>query len=301
MKTFLITLLSSLLSLGAYPQNISTTQKESPAQKVRILKSGDSVRVIADSSVVQIRNNGEKKQVEILFEYGKSSIDKYLKDSVEAPTKPIESEKESPFFASLTFSNFDLGLTKLLDDGDLSLSPENKFLDYKTWKTINVGFDALHMGFKFTDQFKVSLAAGFDWTHIRLKQDILFLEDTDPLSYVESDIDYKKNRFTSSYLRIPLAFEVRTKSGALPRRIYFAAGPMAGILLKGSQKLKSKEEGKRKVKDDFNFAPLTYGAFGRLSYGSVGIYVKYYFNDMFVDSPDQQNLRNLSFGLMLDL
>lgn len=301
MKSFLLSLVGSLLIFGAYAQNSPATQEESPARKVRMIRSGDSVRVIADSSTVQIRNNGQKKQVEIVFEYGKSSIDKFLKDSVEAPNKSVNAEKESPFFASLTFSNFDLGLTKLLDDGDLSLSPENKFLDYRTWKTINVGFDALHMGYRFTDQFKVSLAAGFDWTHIRLKQDILFLQDTEPLSFVESDIDYKKNRFTSSYLRIPLAFEVRTKAGVLPKRIYFAAGPMAGILLKGSQKLKSKEEGKRKVKDDFNFAPFTYGSFARLSYGSVGVYVKYYFNDMFVNSPDQENLRNLSFGLMIDL
>src|SRR5690606_12101536 len=120
------------------------------------------------------------------------------------------------------------------------------------------------------------------------RENILFLEDTQPLSYVASDIEYKKNRFSTSYLRIPLTFEIRTKAGVFNNRFRLAAGPIAGILLQGSQKLKSSEEGKRKVKDDFNFAPIRYGAFARIGYGVWGLYTKYYFNDMFVDSPNQK-------------
>ena len=69
-------------------------------------------------------------------------------------------------------------------------------------------------------------------------------------------------------------------------------------MLNGSQKFKSSEEGKRKVKDDFNYAKFRYGAFARIGYQWVGLYAKYYFNDMFENSPQQEGLRNLSFGLM---
>ena len=280
MKSILLTLTSILVILGAQAQETKTIQENKAVHQTRTVDRGDSIRVVADSTIVDIKNDGEKKRVKITFEYGKETIDKYLKDSTEK--KVFEPKKKDNFFAGVTFSNFDLGLAKMLDHGKLSLSSENEFLRYKNWKSVNVGFDVLQMGYKFTDQFKMTIAAGFDWTHFRLKENVLMLEDTRPLGYVDSDIDYSKNRFSSSYLRIPLTFEIRTKAGAFPERFHLAAGPIAGILLQGSQKLKSKEEGKRKVKDDFNFAPFTYGAFARISYGSVGLYAKYYFNDMFV-------------------
>jgi len=289
MKSLLLTILNiAFITAGVQAQN----------QQVIQVRRTDTVRVIADSTVVEIKNDGQKKRVKLIFEYGNDSIGKPVKVSISKEDKQDVVKKGNPFFIGLTFSHFDLGLAKILDNGKIRLSPTNEFLDYKTWKTINVGFDVFKMGYKFTDQFNMQIAAGFDWTHIRLKQDILFLEDTRPLTYVESDIDYSKNRFTSSYLRIPLTFALSTKAGALPKRLNVAVGPMAGILLQGSQKVKSDAEGKHKVKDDFNFAPMSYGAFARVWYGSLGVYTKYYFNDMFVDSPEQEGVKNLSFGLM---
>jgi len=301
MKSILLTLISSVFIFGAQAQETKSNIDRKAVQKTRTINKGDSVRVIADSTVVEIKNNGEKKRVKIIFEYGKESIDKHLRDSTHRGITSAEykkKEKEDKVFAGIVFARFDLGLTKMLDNGSLTLSPENEFLKYKNWKSVNVGFDVLQMGYKVSDQFNVKLAAGFDWTHFRLKEDILFLKDTKPLSYVESDVDYKKNRFSSSYLRVPLIFELKTKPKGSDKQIRLEAGPVMGFLLQGSQKTKD-EEGKRKVKDGFNFAPVTYGGFARLGVGDFGIYAKYYFNDMFVNSPQQEGVKNLSFGVML--
>lgn len=304
MKSILFTLLSGLFIFGAQAQDNTSDQTKKVTRQTRTVERGDSVRVVADSTVVEIRNNGEKKRVKITFEYGKDLIDKHLKDSVGTQIKSdnhkVDDKKdEDKVFAGIVFSRFDLGLTKILDNGELTLSPENEFLKYRSWKSLNVGFDVLQMGYKFSDQFKMHIAGGFDWTHFRLKEDILFVKDQRPLTFVESDVHYSKNRFSSSYLRIPLTFELRTKAKkGSDNQIRFSAGPVLGILLQGSQKTKD-SEGKRKVKDSFNFAPVTYGGFARLGVGSFGIYTKYYFNDMFVNSPDQAGLKNLSFGLML--
>lgn len=294
MKKILFSLIASAVIWTAQAQERNMTRKTT---ETRIVNSGDTARVIADSTIVEIKNNGEKKKVKIVFEYGNDSMDKVVGDRGIRSSENKKNE-ESKAYAGIVFGRFDLGLTKLLDDGSLTLSPENEFLEYRSWKTINVGFDVLEMGYKFSDHFKMHIAAGFDWTHLRLKEDILFQEDTKPLSYVASDVNYDKNRFTASYLRIPLTFELRTKETIKGERINFSFGPMAGILLQGSQKLKSSEEGKRKVKDDFNFAPFTYGGFARLGYGDFGFYTKYYLNDVFVDSPDQEGLKKLSFGVM---
>ncbi len=256
----------------------------------------------ADRDTVDKKVNNEKKKVEIIFEMGEDVIDRDLKTDTIITKKAkadtsVRKVRNSNLFAGITFGRFDLGLAKMVDNGS-SLSPENEFLDYRGWKSVNVGFDVAQIGYKFNDQFRMLLAAGFDWTHFRLNKDIIIKEDTRPLEYENSLIHYSKNRFSSSYLRIPLTFEIRSKAGTFEERLRFAAGPIAGILIQGSQKFKSKEEGKSKNVDDYNYTPFRYGAFARVGYGSFGIYTKYYFNDMFQNSPNQEGLKNVSFGLM---
>src|ERR1700759_4600056 len=78
----------------------------------------------------------------------------------------------SGFSIGLTLSRLDLGLTTLIDNGSFTLSPKNQFLSYRQWKTSNVGFDVFQMGMKVSPNFKFYLSAGFDWTLIRLRNNI---------------------------------------------------------------------------------------------------------------------------------
>lgn len=272
------------------------------AQEEKNKSQSERVSIIADRDTVEMTVKNERKKVEIIFEMGEESVDHDMKRGLtirkESKSETSAREEYPTSFGGITFSNFDLGMAKMLDNGKGSLSPENEFLRYKRWKSINVGFDVLQVGYRSSDAFRVVLSAGFDWTHFRLKNDIIFKEDTSPLEYEESDINYSKNRFSSSYLRIPLAFEYRTKTRGFPGRLRYSFGPIAGILIQGSQKFKSKDEGKSKNVDDFNYAPFRYGAFARVNFGGLGLYGKYYFNDMFENSPAQEGLKNLSFGMM---
>lgn len=266
-------------------------------------KTKERVRTVADTDTVEMQVGKEKKKMKITFEMGEDGDEiinekRLQRDNNESHMHAIKNTRLS---AGLSFSPFDLGLAKMIDNGKGSLSPENEFLSYRSWKSVNVGFDVAKIAYRFNDQFRIVLSTGFDWTHFRLKHDVIIKEDTRPLEYEVSSVDYTKNRFSSSYLRIPLTFEVRSKAGTFHQRLRFSAGPIAGILIQGSQKFKSKEEGKKKNVNDFNYAPFRYGAFARLSYGSVGVYAKYYMNDMFQNSPDQKGLKNISFGLMLHL
>lgn len=297
LKNIGIVILFILFSMSALAQE---KQKNEPPKKTR---------VIADQDTIEIKKGKRKKKVKLTFYMGEEKMD-IVKDST---LKMVNKEEEDcddddyekseikypNLFAGITFSRFDFGLAKLIDNGKATLSPENEFLDYRAWKSTNIGFDVAQIGYKFGDQFRIILSAGFDWTHFRLNENVILERNTKPLSYEYSNIDYKKNRFSSTYLRIPLTFEIKSKRNAFPERLRFAAGPIAGVLMKGSQKFKSEEEGKRKVSDDFNLAPFRYGAFARAGYGGFGIYAKYYINDMFQNSPDQEGLKNLSIGLML--
>ncbi len=206
----------------------------------------------------------------------------------------------SKFISGLTFTRLDIGFSKLIDNGDFTLSPANDFLDYKPSKTSNVSFDVFQLGYRVNSNFKFYLAGGFDWTLIRLEKPITIQKNTTDLTYINEPILFSKNRFSSSYLHIPLNFELRSDEDKKGKRFYTVLGPEVAFLLSGKVKQISDERGKEKFKDDYNFQPFRYGASIRLGYGGTGVFAKYYFNDMFESAP-QKGLRNMSFGITFGL
>ena len=211
-------------------------------------------------------------------------------------------ESKGRFVGGITFTRLDIGFSKLIDNGSFSLSPANEFLDYRAGKTSHVSFDVLQIGYRFNSNFKIYIAGGFDWTLIRLKDNITIAKDSPVLTYTTEtpEVLYSKNRFSSSYVHLPLNFELRSKENKKGNRFYFVAGPEIAFLINGKVKQISDEYGKVKIKDDYNFAPFRYGGTVRLGYGSAAIFAKYYASDMF-DSAPQKGLKNMAFGLTLGL
>ncbi len=269
-------------------------------------------RTVMDTVIMEDIKTGEKRKVRIHIpgkDEGVVTIEKteknYTIDSTaskeEKTTVAVSVAKERnarPIYG-ITFSRVDLGLVKLVDNGSFTLGDDNRDFRYRPGKTVNLGFDVLQAGYRFNDHFRVFLSGGFDWTIIRLRENIDFHENTTPLTWTHSDVDYSKNRLTATYLRLPLTFELRSKHYSGLGRLKFAFGPEGGFLLKGTQRFKSDELGKQKFKDDYNFTQFRYGAFARFGVGGLGIYGKYYFNDLFENSPQQAGLQNFTFGVML--
>lgn len=266
----------------------------------------------ADTVIMEDVRTGEKRKVRIILpgkDEGIITIEQSDKDfemevketeTVDLRHKKTRSSKSSSYpIYGITFSRIDLGLAKLVDNGSFTLSGNNEDFRNRPWKTVNFGFDVLQAGYRFNNNFRVFLSGGFDWTYIRLRENVVFEQNTTPLTWSVSDVDYSRNRLTSTYLRLPLTFEFRSKSYSPLGRIRFAFGPEGGFLLKGTQRLRSAEYGRQKFTDDYNFTQFRYGAFARFGVGSWGIYAKYYFNDVFENSPEQAGLKNFSFGLML--
>lgn len=208
--------------------------------------------------------------------------------------------KKGRFMGGITLTRLDIGFSRLVDNGSFSLSKENEFLDYTGGKTSTVSFDVLQFGYRFNPNFKIYMAGGFDWTMIRLKQNITLKKNSPTLDYDQESIEFSKNRLSNSYVHIPLNFEFRTKENTRGKRFYFVVGPEVAFLLNGKVKQISKENGKEKFKDDYNFEPFRYGGTLRLGYGGFGVFTKYYFNDMFTTTA-QKGLKNMSFGVTFGL
>lgn len=204
------------------------------------------------------------------------------------------------FLGGITFTRVDWGFSRLVDNGSFTLSKDNEFLDYTGGKTSTFSFDILQFGYRFNPNFKIYVAGGFDWTLIRLKQNITLKKNTPTMEYDVEDINFSKNRLSSSYVHIPLNFEFRTKENSNGKRFYLVLGPEVSFLLNGKVKQISKERGKEKFKDDYNFEPFRYGGTVRIGYGGLGIFTKYYLSDMFTTTA-QKGLKNMAFGITLGL
>jgi len=231
------------------------------------------------------------KRKRITIDFGKE-------DSTDSDTVEREYKPASKFSAQFTLARVDIGLSTYIDNGSFTLSPENAYLEHERWKTSNFGIELFQMGYRFNNNFKVYLGAGLDWNHIRLTENITFQKKQPTLTYIEEPIEFKKNRFSSQYLRVPLSFQLRTNDDQKGNKMHFVFGPEVGFLLNGKVKQVSNDRGKEKFKDDYNFNPFRYGAFARLGYGGMGIYAKYYMNDVFADGQGPVDFKNLSFGLM---
>lgn len=296
MRNISLTVLLSIITLGAGAQ-----ENHHPDGLKRSSIANDTV-------IVEDVDTGERRKVRILVPGDDEGVIRVTKSEDSHRLRADEEQSDDrktrtsrPIYG-VTLSRIDLGLVKLVDNGSFTLSDNNRDLRYRPGKTVNFGFDLLQAGYRFNDHFRIFLSGGFDWTYIRLRENIDFRENTTPLTWdvvSRDEINYNKNKLTATYLRLPLTFEWRSQHNSSLGRLKFAAGPEAGFLLKGTQRFKSAELGKQKFKDDYNLAQFRYGAFARFGVGAFGIYAKYYFNDMFENSPDQAGLRNFTFGLML--
>lgn len=236
-----------------------------------------------------VKEDSSKNNVKVSISLGKND-DPSDKKKVKYPRT----------FGGITFSRIDWGFSRPIQDGSFTMSGDNEFLSYG--KASNFGFDVAQFGVRLNDNFRIYASAGFEWNYMRLKNNVVLTQGETPLDYTlvdRNEVNYRKNILTSTYLRAPLTFEWRSNKNRNGDRLKIAFGPMTGILLKGSQRLKSDEQGKQKFKDNYNLQSFQYGGFVRIGYGSMGIFTKYYVNDMFENSPAQKGMNNFTFGLTL--
>lgn len=278
---------SSFAILRLSPEGNSYDQPQYHYETSFILNRG-TTEMNGDDLESAKNNLKHSTKTEISFTLGKKEEDR-------------DNETKYPrFYGGLTFSRIDWGFSRLINDGSFTLSEDNRFLSYK--KASNFGFDVLQFGLRFNDNFKAYLSAGFEWNYLRLKENILLDQDATSLAYSvidKDEVEYSKNVLTSTYMRTPVTFEWRSAKIKNDDRVKVAFGLMTGVLLKGTQRLKSKANGKQKFKDNYNLSSFQYGPFIRIGYDEIGLFAKYYVNDMFENSPAQKGLNNFAFGLSL--
>jgi hypothetical protein len=305
MKKTIITAAFSVLALVAQAQNRPAFKDKKTVILVgKTVQSIDTVPSTA-KTIIQIGSNPGQDSVEFkgktIIQIGKTitirSRNSDATVTLGSANTTVAKPKKSVSIG-FDFTRFDLGFSRYLDQGSFTLSPANANLDFMPAKTSNVGFDFFQFKYKPSDKFRFYIGAGLDWNHIRLNNNVTFQKNQATLTATQEVINFTKNRFSSRYLRIPIGFDF-TKTIQNDNKLHLVLGPELGFLLNGKVKQESKERGKEKFKDDYNFNPFRYGAFVRVGYKGMGIYTKYYFNDVFAKGQGPAELKNISFGLSM--
>lgn len=111
--------------------------------------------------------------------------------------------------------------------------------------------------------------------------------NTEPTTNITFDnFKYKKNKLAADYLTVPVMldfnFAPKRKKG-----YGFSAGVSAGYMYAARQKMKSEQNGKEKVRSDFNLEPWKLSAIGELNLGAVRLYGSYALNNLHKNGLEQ--------------
>jgi len=169
----------------------------------------------------------------------------------------------------------------------------------RSW-VINLNFAQYSLGFG-TSHVGLLTGLGLEFNNYFFDRDNSIVEVKDYVIVDSLTGNVAKSKLTSTFLRVPLIFEVQFPSTIRAKRIYLSAGLIAGLKLGSHTKVVYKNDsGKSRDKnhDDFNISPFRYGLTARIGFGGLSIFGDYYFTPMFVKDKGPE-LYPFSLGLAL--
>jgi hypothetical protein len=273
---------------------------------VKVIESGDSTYVkVGDKGIIRIIDQPDStrirvgdKEISIVERDGDSDIDVYDVDD-DDDDNSIRNPKFRGHWAGI-----ESGINNFLDDGlTISREGDNLFMDLNTGRSwaINLNFAQYSLGFG-TSHFGAVTGLGLEYNNYFFDGDNTIEEKNDFVVGLDT-IGVSKSKLTTSFLRVPLIFEVQFPHTIRAKRVFISAGIVAGLKLGSHTKVVYKDDnGKSRDKnnDDFNINPFRYGLTARIGFSSVSIFGDYYFTPMFVKDKGPE-LHPFTVGLAVSL
>ena len=195
---------------------------------------------------------------------------------------------------------FSIGYNGFLENGGTSLSTANRNLKIDNGKSYHVNITYNHYFNLYREFVRISGGIGLDWNNYRLSGDSIPTPNAPKLTFTNDGTAYDKNKLLARYVTAPVMLHLNTRRGQNGNSLGVSGGVEFGYLINGKNKLISNAKGKQKIKDTYNLDDFRYGYVARVSYGSMGIYGKYYPESAFKtgEGPDLNTFCvGLTFGL----
>ena len=148
------------------------------------------------------------------------------------------------------------------------------WFDTRTGKTtnVNIWFFMQKLAVDKKRIFNLKYGLGLEMNNYRFTENIKF--EKNPAKVVMDNISYSKNKLAADYITVPMMLNFDFTPNKR-RGFGFSAGVSAGYLYSARQKLRSKENGKQKIRDDFDLEPFKISYIGEINLGEVRLYGSY--------------------------
>lgn len=181
--------------------------------------------------------------------------------------------------ALTNWAGIDLAVTGYMTPGG-NFDPSGQYGNWKLDYARSIGWDLNLFEKRFAlagRHFGLVTGIGFDWDRYAFEKKVSVTADADSTWAFEDGTDYDVNKLKTTYLRVPLLFEVN--SSEIPENsFHIAVGAIGGwrihsefeqqFSVNGTEITREKEAG-------FNIRSFRYSLTTRLGYGNYNIFFEY--------------------------
>ena len=238
-----------------------------------------------------------EKQVEII-ERNDSTFVKVW----EEPDDRVSEDSDNDNSFDLNFSNgdksrfrghwagFEFGMNNYVDqDFSINRTPENEFMDISTNRSWNFNLNFAQFSIPFASNYTGFVTGlGLEWSNYHFSNTSTIRKNTTTreIEPVDLNRDLYLNRLQTTYLTIPMIFELQFFGAQRKDRMYIAGGIIGGIKLGAHTKFKYSDDGNKKsnkLRDDYYLRPFRYGFTVRVGYKLLKVYMNYYPVSLFLE------------------
>ncbi len=160
-----------------------------------------------------------------------------------------------------------------------AVSDESDFMNLNAGKSMFVGINFLQYNIGLQkNKTNLGLVTGMGWTvyNYRLDNNYLVMQNDDGITIGDPviDKDIKKSKIVSSYINIPLLFEVQSVDES-NRNAFISAGVYGGFRLGSHTKTVYYGGDKQKSRQDININPIQYGLMFQIGFEFIKLYGTY--------------------------
>ncbi len=267
MKRLVLFTMAMLIGLGtaSFAQDPDTSKVRIGNKKYTIIVDDDKeIRIITDEDV-----------------------------TIDAPVVKHKVHKKKKHKMNGTWDGFEFGIANFVNsDYAMEMPAGADFLTPKmpnSW-TLNFNFAEKSLGLIY-NYVGVVTGLGFEYTRYMLENDVKLAEVDDMIVGQPVDMDLDKNRFSMTYLNVPLLAEFQVPVYGERNRVRVSGGVIGGVRLGSRQVQKFMDNGEKqkiKAKDPYGLRTFRYGFTARVGYGDFALFANYYPQPLFEDGmgPD---------------
>lgn len=286
---------SSVITLNN-PDEVMPTQSEEVVGdiEIKVFENDDSTFIKIGDIDVLINDMDDMTKISI----GRRDLE--IDDEGNVKLKRHKKEKFDGHWGGVDF-----GINGLLDkENSLNAPLGYEFMDLKMEKSINFALNIFEQNFNLiSENFGLTTGLGLEWNNYRFRNNAVITNLDDTLTgFIDEsgDLRYIKSKLITTYLTLPIMFEVQTNSYSKANSFHLGVGVLSGLRIGTHSKLvyENGEKETDKNRGSSAMSPFKLDLMARIGWGKINLYGKYSLVQLFKESRGPE-LYPFSVGITL--